>query len=125
MAERLSAAGPATAARDRVLDGGAEAVARAGGVLFNPRNFPWVEQECNVDYREKDRIEKLNKDWYGQAVGDEGLKVSRDELDPWQKFAYDVVCQGGRAPGCGLRMLLLGSAGTGKSRTVRSFVGAL
>ena len=35
--------------------------------------------------------------WYGKAfVGDGADAVDRSELDPWQKFAHDVVMDGDR-----------------------------
>ena len=79
-----------------------------------------------MHWREHARLEKLRQQWYGRSVGDGADKVSREQLDPWQRFAYDVVCNRSklRGPKDALRLFLLGSAGTGKSRTVRSFVGA-
>ena len=79
-----------------------------------------------MHWREHARLEKLRQQWYGQSVGDGADKVSREQLDPWQRFAYDIVCSGSGSRGRNdaLRLFLLGSAGTGKSRTVRSFVGA-
>ena len=67
----------------------------------------------------------MRKEWYGKAsVGDGAVAVERDELDAWQKFAHDLVAQDRSSAKAPLRLLLLGTAGTGKSRTVRSFVGA-
>jgi hypothetical protein len=68
--------------------------------------------------------------WGGQAVADGADGVERDELDGWQKFAHDIAAR--RPPVGGgevtssqpVRFFLIGTAGTGKSRTVRSFVGA-
>ena len=79
-----------------------------------------------MHWREHARLEKLRQQWYGRSVGDGADKVSREQLDPWQRFAYDIVCSGSGSRGRNdaLRLFLLGSAGTGKSRTVRSFVGA-
>ena len=56
-------------------------------------------------------------------MGDGAVAVERDELDAWQKFAHDLVAQDRSACKDPLRLFLLGTAGTGKSRTVRSFVG--
>ena len=66
----------------------------------------------------------LQQQWFNKSVGDGADVVERSDLDPWQKFAYDIVCncQERLEP---LRMMLHGSAGTDKSRTVRSFVAAL
>ena len=70
------------------------------------------------------RLEALAKDWYGQAVGDGADAVRRGELDPWQKFAHDIVTGPPEATTReeAVRLMVLGTAGTGKSRTVRSFV---
>ena len=96
--ERLSAAGQAPCARDRVL-GAVEAEGAVGagferpfGVLFNPRNYPWTELDCNVHWSELQRLKALQDKWHDKAhVGDGADSVCRSELDPWQKFAYDVV----------------------------------
>ena len=130
-AERLSAAGRAPHARDRILydgdavDGNDTGGQRPFGVLFNPKGFPWTEQECNVHWGESARLESLRDKWYGKAfVGDGADAVDRSELDPWQKFAHDVVMDSRHELTQPLRMMLLGSAGTGKSRTARCFVGS-
>ena len=71
------------------------------------------------------RIEDLRVAWYGKAfVGDGADGVKRDELDPWQKFAHDIVMDRRHSLASPLRLMMLGSAGTGKSRTVRAFVGS-
>ena len=91
----MSAAGAAPQAADRVI--GAEGAAagsgdRPFGVLFNPKGYPWTEDACNVHWGELKRIEELRVAWYGKAfVGDGADGVKRDELDPWQKFAHDIV----------------------------------
>ena len=58
-------------------------------------------------------------------MGDGADIVRRDELDAWQKFAYDVVMDARHKVTDPLRLMLLGTAGTGKSRTIRSFVHAI
>ena len=74
---------------------------------------------------ERERIERLGKEWYGtDDVGDGADPVDAETLDDWQRFAHDVVMDGNRGSGGPLRLLLLGGAGTGKSRTVRAFVGS-
>lgn len=130
-AELVSAAGRAPQASDRSVDAGelpdgsAVHEGSAMGVLFNPKGFDWTKQACNVHHSELARLEALQKKWYGNAhVGDGADMVSREELDPWQKFAHDIVMDGQHVKSKPLRMMLLGSAGTGKSRTLRSFVGA-
>ena len=72
---------------------------------------------------EKARLEGLRDLWYGKAhVGDGADVVERADLDAWQKFAHDIVMDSRHTDSDPLRMMLMGSAGTGKSRTVRSFV---
>ena len=72
---------------------------------------------------EKARLEGLRDLWYGKAhVGDGADVVEREDLDPWQKFAHDIVMDSRHTDSDPLRMMLLGSAGTGKSRTNRFFV---
>ena len=130
--ERVSAAGAAQPAKDRQAGSVADSrMAKGGearfGVLFNPKGYNWTDtdDQCNVHWREHDRLEGLRKEWYGKAsVGDGAVAVERDELDVWQKFAHDLVAQDRSSAKAPLRLLLLGTAGTGKSRTVRSFVGA-
>lgn len=67
--------------------------------------------------------------WKGQAVSDGADGVERHELDGWQKFVHDIAA--GRSAvivepdvrGRARRFFLIGTAGAGKSRTVRrSFV---
>ena len=121
--ERLSAAPPAPAATDSVQGSG---VGRAGGSRFgghlNPTDFDW--EACNFVPRGCARgMEDALDRWRGVAVRGDVEVMSREQLDPWQKFAYDIVCaRSSRSKA--LRMFLTGTAGTGKSRTVRSFVQA-
>ena len=93
--ERLSAAGQAPRARDRLVGSTAFADGNEGspfGVMFNPKDFPWTKQECNVDHGEEARVKRLRDKWYGVAhVGDGADAVAREDLDAWQKFAHDVV----------------------------------
>ena len=124
-AERLSAAGAAAAAPDGFAGHtGSDVDGRSAfGVHFNPKGRP----VSVVHWSEHDRLKALAKDWYGQAVGDGADAVRRDELDPWQKFAHDIVTglPGGASRTEAIRLMLLGSAGTGKSRTERSFVSTI
>ena len=126
LAESLSAAGPARQAEDVKLgDGGGDCVGAAGrGCLWDPKGYDWLKDPCNVSWRERGRLESLRDAWYGKGdVGDGEAPVDPAGLDDWQRFAFDVVTRE-RPSGAGpLRMMLLGTAGTGKSRTVQSFVG--
>ena len=125
--ERLCAAGAALVTADRlagVVPGGGARVAGSGRMLYNPLHCPYADKSV-VHLREFHRLEQLMKVWKGEAVADGDDGVSRGELDGWQKFAHDIVARRGRettrAP---VRCFMIGTAGTGKSRTVRSFVGA-
>ena len=92
---------------------------------MNPKGYNWCDESCNVHVSEKSRLEALRDVWYGKAdVGDGADVVDREELDPWQKFAHDVVMDERHTPQKPLRLMMLGSAGTGKSKTARSFVQA-
>ena len=95
--ERLSASTGALKSADRVVGSGGSLDAGDNrdnkfGVMFNPKNFDWTNQECNVDWSQKARIDGLADKWFGKAfVGDGADVVDREDLDPWQKFAHDVV----------------------------------
>ena len=128
-AERLSAAEPAPAAPDRQigLSDDKDVAAGGGGSLWNPSAslFDWLGDPSNVPEHEFVRLERLCREWYGKAlVGDGADAVSPEELDPWQRFAHDIVMDSRHDMSSPLRLMLAGSAGTGKSRTVRAFVGS-
>ena len=73
-------------------------------------------------------------EWKDKSVDDDGDGVDRSELDAWQRFAHDIVVERaekrdaledsvvGLRENKPLRLLVSGSAGTGKSKTLRSFV---
>ena len=126
--EKLSAAGPAEQAQAIVFGEGGPGAGSGGegqGVLFNPKGYDWVNDPCNVDISEKARLEQLKAEWFGtDDVGDGAEAVDVETLDDWQRFAHDIVMDGSRRAGGPLRLMLLGGAGTGKSRTVRGFVGS-
>ena len=54
--------------------------------------------------------------------GDGGDEVTAHVLDPWQQFARDIVNRRGVLDGSSARLILTGTAGTGKSLVIRSFV---
>ena len=95
IAERLSAAGAAAPAADATVghaipdnsSGHCTGGRSSFGVTFNPPGRP----DIAVHWGENSRLQELAKEWYGQAVGDGADAVGRDELDPWQKFAHDIV----------------------------------
>ena len=72
--ERVSAAGAAQPAKDRQSGSVADSRMPKGGearfgVLFNPKGYNWTDtdDQCNVHWREHDRLEGLRKEWYGKA----------------------------------------------------------
>ena len=84
-------------ARDAAPDAGSR---KFFGAVFNPKEYPWEAQSA-VHRREHGRLQQLRQQWYGSSVGDGADAVLRKDLDPWQRFAYDVVCDHPtvRAPG--------------------------
>jgi hypothetical protein len=128
----LSAAGAAPAAADIAGDEQAQSTV-AGEARINPPGYVW-RSAVNVAEHGK-RLEELWVKWKDKAVDGASDGVLRRELDPWQKFAHDIVAAKcaerqrklgfriNNVPGYQpLRLLISGSAGTGKSRTIRSFV---
>jgi len=124
--ERLSAAGPAAAAADvrGAVAGAADGVADGEPGIVVAR---WVSE---VDPREKARLAELWQRWRGAEV-DAQEHVDYSELDELQRFAHDIVehkvqqrlssyALVNHNP---LRLFVTGGAGTGKSRTIRAFVG--
>lgn len=98
---------------------------------MNPEGYVWPSAVNAAAHKE--RLEALWKTWKGAAVRGGGDGTTREELDPWQAFAYDIVMQkarerdaafhlGGYEP---LRMVLTGAAGSGKSRLVRAIASAV
>ena len=137
--QRVSAAGAGVAAADVVVGGhawlpGAALPAAGAGVqegLYNPPGYTWLSA---VGAGEKDRLRAAWKAWEDAEVDGEDEGVERGLLDPWQRFAHDIVVSSGAerdrldesverlAKYQPLRLILTGMAGTGKSRTVRAFV---
>ena len=59
----------------------------------------------------------------GSAVADGDDGVDRKHLDGWQKFVHDIAGRRDRVRDVRpVRCFLIGTAGTGKSHTVQSFV---
>ena len=72
--ERLSAAGAAAPAKDRVIgvgdeDSGRPCRERPFGVVFNPKNYPWQDEACNVHWREEARLKALRDQWCMLEMG--------------------------------------------------------
>ena len=132
VAERLSAAGAAPAAADVSIAGDSAAPQR-GEARVNPPGHVWVSTVSRALHAK--RLEELWQKWQGNEVDDDGDGVSREELDPWQKFAHDIAVfkatererlSRGSVPQLSnyhpLRLMLTGDAGSGKSRTLRASV---
>ena len=128
VAERLSAAGAASAAADVVL-AGSSATAPRGEARVNPPGHVWVSTVSRAMHAK--RLEELWAKWKGKTVDDDGDGVSPEELDPWQKFAHDIAVLKAaerERPGKNLRgyhplrLIITGYAGSGKSRTLRAGV---
>ena len=98
-------------------------LAIVGGRDFvNPPGFDWVgrsvvHRRCVLGFQSAWRrfldVEQL--------LGDDD--VSRASLDPWQKFAHDILMSG-RVGSRPRRCFLIGGPGTGKTRTIRAVVGS-
>ena len=135
MEERLGAAGPAATAADRVLGAALPADGRRRGVVFNPVDYDYCGDPCNVHWSASTRFENERKcqkrlmERPGARPVDDDDAVSREDLDPMQRFVYDLVVKEGKLEhdqrGVNpLRLWLHGSAGAGKTRTIRACVGA-
>ena len=135
-AELLSAAGAAAAVAD-IVAGGAPASAggarcSADGARVNPPGHTWLSA---VPRQEHDRIKRLWDLWKGTKVPD-GKAPDSDTLDQWQRFALDIAFKKAQERSAHmrthgdlhayrpLRMMCSGSAGTGKSSTIRVIVHA-
>jgi hypothetical protein len=131
--QRASAAGPAPTLVSPPPPSLAPAIAIASNVSVNPPGYKWDEQNFVGLGAVKDLKAKYEA-WRDESAGGEGEVLTRDALDSWQRFAYDIhdfkmgerdekerahVLYRYRA----LRMYLTGTAGTGKSRTIRDICG--
>ena len=130
LAERLSAAGSAVAAMDVIL-AGRTSVDQPGEARVNPPGHVWVSAVSAAMHGK--RLEELWERWRDGAVNAEEDGVTREDLDPWQRFAHDIALlkadererrmrQRDLRAYQLLRLLTSGPAGTGKSRTVRAIV---
>ena len=125
--ERLGAAGALSVTADRSAGAvrvGAASLGDHERAFYNPPDYLYAD-DFVVRWRQFHRLQHLLDSWKGQAVVDGADASAPGETDFWQKFAYDIVARRYRewmqAP---IRCLMIGTAGTGKSRTVRSFVRA-
>ena len=101
--------------------------------MYDLENKSTLETIAGAEYR--NCCWKLRLLSQRELVDDDGDGVERSELDAWQRFAHDIVVESaekrdaeefdsvgdlrGYKP---LRLLVSGSAGTGKSKTLRAFV---
>ena len=132
--QRASGAGPAPVWVSAPPSMG-PALAIASEVSINPVGHPWDRDQFVAPSAVKALEETLNR-WKEGASGGEGEVLTRETLsnDPWQAFAYDIHVkkmderadlerQGKLHLYRALRMYLTGTAGTGKSRTIRAICG--
>ena len=132
LAGRLSAAGPASAAPDVVC--GAVAAGRGGDGFagkVNPTGYNWEAENVVPESRAREWQQWWNA-WRGASVHDADDAVHPSDLDTHgQKFAYDILefkaqeradleARGRLFAYQPARVILAGSAGTGKSRVIRT-----
>lgn len=135
--ERLSAAPPAPAAKDQAHGSRGDPHTWAFGGQLNPQGFDWSAGNF-VPRGSVCGMEEKWKEWRGAAVRGNAEVVPREELDAkGQGFFSDILAwherrrrgavpeeEGRRLASRAARIILTGTAGTGKSRTVRSAVHA-
>ena len=111
----------------------------ARSAQVNPEGYDW-ESRNFVSPAEGKRAYELWQKWRNSEVleanekdflltaGDQDIfaaDVEDEDLDPWQEFMRDIVARRGVAPGHPpLRVIMTGTAGTGKSTTIRACVKA-
>ena len=128
--EQLSSAGPAEVTATRVAGERAVGDGLVAGEV-NPRGYVWESFAAPGHIPE---LARKWKAWKAETVDAEVDAVGPDRLDAWQRFAFDIAEWSGeqrrarkgstlRLRGFHpLRLILTGTAGTGKSRTVRAIV---
>ncbi len=137
--QRLSAAHSAPAAGDVSL-GPAPGGLHADGASVNPRGYAWHLMEGHVCASADERFRQSWATWREAGAAARGDGLTREELDTWGRFAYDIVAEKARERDDWLgseqarhrprrrtkplRMILTGGAGSGKSTTVRALVRA-
>ena len=136
--ERLSAAGPAPGLSDRESSV-SHGLSSARSAQVNPEGYDWESRnfvspadgkrayELWQKWRNSDVLEANEEDFLLTA-GDQDVfaaDVEDEDLDAWQEFMRDIVARRGVAPGHPpLRVIMTGTAGTGKSTTIRACVKA-
>ena len=128
--ERLSAAGPGeTEAAKAALPQQVPVSARSG--MVNPEGHDWERQNF-VPRAQALKLQGLWEAWCSEDVfcaddlegtGPEEIDTGED-LDDWQRFAHDIVKAAADEAPSPLRLIMTGTAGTGKSRTIKAMVKA-
>jgi hypothetical protein len=91
---QVSAAGPAEAAADEIV-GAASSGARVtfgeeiAGVV-NPAKYDWASRNVVSPARAAE-WKDMQRRWHGASVHADAKGPTRDELDVWQKFLYDIL----------------------------------
>jgi len=130
--ERLSAAGPGETAP--AVPSVAKLLAPSGSdAAVNPEGYDW-QQNNFVPRAHALKLQDLWKRWCKQdvftaddlrGVDADMLGGGDDELDPWQAFARDIMAlRDAPAVRKPLRLIMTGTAGSGKSRTIKAAVRA-
>ena len=134
--EALSAAGPGEVLPERVKATTHGDPSDVCGEV-NPQGYDWAARSV-VPLMHARALQELWQKWCGQDVftaddlrgaveDDPGLEPPGKEeaLDPWQAFARDIIAGKGKETSAGPRRLFMtGTAGTGKSRTIKAAVSA-
>jgi len=104
------------------------------GVRINPPDYDWAAGNI-VPLDMVADLKKMFNEWAGLSVGGECGDIPLDAMDAERRFAYDI-CQlkaeererceveGTLSQYRALRMVMTGTAGTDKSRTVRAIAAA-
>ena len=88
--QRLSAAHCAPAAADMSL-GPARGGLHADGVGVNRPGHPWHLMEGTVSAEHDTRFRHRWSTWREAGAAARGDGLTRAELDPWARFAFDIV----------------------------------
>ena len=136
----MSAAQAAPAAADVPL-GPARGGLHADGVSVNRPGYPWHLMEGTVSAEHDARFRLRWSTWREAGAAAKGDGRTWDQLDPWARFAFDIVEEKARErdewlgaeqtrrplrlrEGKPLRLILTGGAGSGKSTAIRALVRA-
>ena len=134
LAGRVSAAGPAPAAPDFRQSKGSSTSPQPFAGVVNPKGYEWDAENVVPESRVSE-WKQWWMQWRGQSVDAGDEDVDPGDLDPWQKFVFDIMEYKAderevleKAKNLykydPARVLLAGGAGTGKSRVIRSIAKA-